>query len=141
MTSLDKNPHIYDFEGGGYTSVSKLILKRKGMSAQYQNISPRGRAHPFSSLSRKSLLIPEIIRDHIRHLVDCNDLDGASKLLLELMELYAPKKVNEMIIIRRGIADIEEATRVNTQDFGVISRERNRLGLAILELADVVCFF
>ena len=110
------------------------------MSAQNQNILPRSRAHLLSSLSRKSHLIPEIIRDHIRHLVDGNDLDGASKLLLELMELYAPKKANEVIIIRRGIADIEEAARVNTQDFGVISRERNRLGLAILDLADVVCF-
>lgn len=110
------------------------------MSAQHQSFSPRGRAHPFSSLTRKSHLIPEIIREHIRHLVDCNNLNGASELLLELMEVYAPKKVNEVIIIRRGIADIEEATRVNTQDFGVISRERNRLGLVILDLADAVCF-
>lgn len=104
------------------------------------NISPCGRAHPFSSLSRKSYRIPEIIRDHIRHLVDDNDLNGASELLLELMEVYAPKKVNEVIIIRRGIADIEEAARVNIHDFGTVSRERNRLGLAILDLADVVCF-
>lgn len=109
------------------------------MSAHQQNISPSGRARPFSSLSRKSHLIPEIIRDHIRHLVDGNDLDGASALLLELMEVYAPKKVNEVIIVRRGITDIEEVARVNTQDFGVISRERNRLGLAILNLADMVC--
>lgn len=109
------------------------------MSAQHQNISPRGRAHPFSSLSRKSSLIPEIIRDHIRHLVDGNDLNGASELLLELMDVYAPKKVNEVIIIRRGIADIEATARANTQDFGVISRERNRLGLAILDLSDMVC--
>lgn len=109
------------------------------MSAQHQNISPRGRAHPFSRLTRKSHLIPEIIREHIRHLVDCNDLDGASELLFELMEVYASKKVNEVIIIRRGIADIEEMARVNIQDFGTISRERNRLGLAILDLADGIC--
>lgn len=111
------------------------------MSAQHQNISLRERAHPFSNLSRKSHLIPEIVRDYIRHLVDGNDLNGASELLLELMEVYAPKKVNEVIIVRRGIADIEEATRVNIHDFGIISRERNRLGLAILDLVDAVCVF
>ncbi len=107
------------------------------------NISPCGRAHPFSSLSRKSYRIPEIIRDHIRHLVDDNDLNGASELLLELMEVYAPKKVNEVIIIRRGIADRhEQFARRHVERVGrpAAATAVARLGLAILDLADVVCF-
>lgn len=109
------------------------------MSAQHSNISPRFlTSSPFHS-SRDTDLIPKIIREYIRQLVDKNDLTEASELLLELMVVYAQKRINEVILLRRGITDIEQAARINILDFGIISRERNRLGLAILELADSVC--
>lgn len=109
------------------------------MSAQHQNISPRERAHLFSSLLRKPHLIPEIIRDHIRLLVFEDELAEASEVLLELMDKYAPKKTNEVIIIHRQIVEIETAARVNTLEDEAISRKKNRLGKAILDLADSVC--
>jgi hypothetical protein len=53
--------------------------------------------------------------------------------------IFSPDKINEVVIIQRGISANEEAYRLNICDMEQISRERNRLGLAILDLSDFVC--
>ncbi len=109
------------------------------MSKHPVNFLPSPRTSAHSHLLRKARLIPEIIRDQIRLYVTENDLALASALLAELSEIYAPKRFNEVTILQRGVADIENNARMNILEFELISRERNRLGLAILNLVDAIC--
>lgn len=87
----------------------------------------------------RSFHIPEIVRDHIHLLVGENELIRSADLLTELAKYYAPNRSNEVTVIRRGIVAVEKSGRINTLDFEAISQERNRLGLAILDLADSIC--
>lgn len=53
--------------------------------------------------------------------------------------MYAPNQIKEAAIIRRGIVEVEKIGRMNVGDFEHLSRERNRLGLAILDLVETFC--
>lgn len=78
-------------------------------------------------------------RDHIRLEVSQNNLAGASKLLAELVKKYEPRKLNQVISLRRRVTEIEEIARMNTHPFELILNEKNQISLAILGIADEIC--
>lgn len=114
-------------------NVSKLLAL-----TGTERVTTRFPSIPANYLQRRPCLISEIIREYIRHFVSNNDLNNAADLLAQLVKIFAPGRVNEVISIQQRIAAIEEATLLNTLDPEIASRERNRLGFAILDLVDQI---
>lgn len=82
---------------------------------------------------------PTLSVEEIRCLVEDDDLVGAANLLSKLIEKCERRKLNEVSIIKRSICAVERQERTGVLDYDHINRERSRLGLAILDLVDMVC--
>lgn len=94
--------------------------------------------YPLSPSSRRRLpyRIIAISRQEIRCLVENDDLMGAVELLLELVDFCDQSKSNHASLLKRRITAIERGEHVNVLEYEKICTERNRLGLAILELTE-----
>jgi hypothetical protein len=77
-----------------------------------------------------------LARKEIKNLVGENQLDQVSSLLRELAELCGGETTNEVVVLRRGISELDHVCRLGSLSFKESSEEKNRLAnrlLAILE--------
>lgn len=72
----------------------------------------------------------------IRHLVENDDLMEAVELLLELMDFCCPEKLNDASLLKRRISAMDKKVRVGVLEDENVWSERNRVALAIMEMAE-----
>lgn len=113
--------------------------RRNGLPKFWASIISQDTRTPNQYDVRKPELILKIMDVQIRAWVGKDDLLRASMLLLELIEFCYQQRRNEALLLKANIYDIEKKEHTGTLPYEQIRRERNRLGLAILDLLDRIC--
>ncbi len=77
-------------------------------------------------------LIQEQIRSHVAN----DELNAASKLLVEAIEAFAKYRLNEALILAGGVKCFEKKLHQGVWDYRTASEEKNKLFLRILDIIE-----
>lgn len=87
-------------------------------------------------MRKKFPRIIELVQEQIRFLVANNELNTATKLLVEVTEALATNSLKEALILSGGIASFETELREGLIDRSTASQERNKFFSRILNITE-----
>lgn len=83
---------------------------------------------------RRNSLLFLLAKDEIHSLIAMDDLEQASELLMEVVEIFEESRYEEAILTMRGVKKLQRDQIIGIIDYSTLLKEENLLSVRILTL-------